>query len=89
MGKRRYECRNLMGKAEGKKSTWETQSQMLGQYENGSERDQIGGVIWIVLMIPALFWDITQGQSSYFLTLEVGTDSLSRNVGMELPLQAA
>jgi hypothetical protein len=40
-------------------------------------------------MSSDLFWDITQGQSSYFLTFEVGTDRLSRNVGKELSLYAA
>jgi len=43
---------------------------MRGKYENGSERDQIGGVTWIDLMRLALFWDVTQSQSSYLFTLE-------------------
>jgi hypothetical protein len=36
----------------------------------------------------ALFWDITQ-HTVDFLTLEDGTDRLSRNAGMELHLCAA
>jgi hypothetical protein len=40
----------------------------------------------------ALFWDIAQRRALFFLdflTLEDGTDTLSRNVGKELPLNAA
>jgi hypothetical protein len=53
--------------------------------------------LWYKPMGSALFWDITRSGmvilyrrfGTTFLTLEYRTDTLSRNVGTELPLNAA